>query len=846
MHQKPSALKAQAAAVRNSEHFDAEWYRTQYPDVGVLKMDPARHYLKYGAWLARDPGPGFSTRFYNDLNPDAEHEGHNPLLHMLSPEAAEERRKSDRNLIWAAARLAPSNPALALSLAKDLVSPQHAHSLEILLANAALADEAAWLTHLNRYLEHFEAAPIRLKPDGLTRFHRLACDPLPAVDAGPLVSIFMPAWNAEATLATAARSILDQTWRPLELIIVDDASTDDTWEIMQSLAAADARVRILRNSRNVGPYVSKNIALTQATGAWVTGHDADDWAHPQRLEHHLRFHQTADYPIRASDAYALRMTAAGTFGKFAQRNHLTPDGAARIPIVSCLIETEFLRNHLGYWDNVRFAGDTELIARAKFLLGAEFGHAPVLGMVCLDAPTSLTNHPDYGLWTTAGNMSPARRHYKNDWGKQHWSLNTLTAYLPFGLTSPYKAAPIMRNRPEDINAVVAGHRAAGSIVELCPSFDCDVCIVSNLRFPGGNASSTLDEVRFLTGKGLKVILVHVPKKKSSRSLPISDRYDPWLGIVKDEPRFERIRCTSLIVRSPFVACSEGFKKIQTKIEARHAYIVINNSRLRPTGASVYDVDKLLDVAESFDCDTVQICPISPVIRSELTESRFAARSARYLSSADWTPTFDLEQYELVPKAQLERPLRIGRHGRDGPEKWLKTPKELRAAYPTSPEFRIEILGGAEVAREILGTLPDNWNVLPFGSVSPKDFLRALDAFVYFPDTNLAEAFGRTIAEAMIAGLPCILPPRFRTTFGDLAFYCAPDQVRNVVARLAEDDASRVALLEFVQARVKALYASSSLAGRFPEFGLGTHGDEADAEVEMPAELARYKRLVEGA
>jgi glycosyltransferase involved in cell wall biosynthesis len=846
-----SPLEKQAATIRASELFDAAWYRSQYRDVEILRMDPAVHYLKYGARLARDPGPAFSTEFYRDMNPAAVERGENPLLQHLRDRNGTPREKTlrQRNPIWAAARVAERDPAQALALARAATPPDQAHALEILRANAARGDEKKWTGHLNGYLDHFGAAPVRLKPEGpkgRNRLHRFSCDPLPPIGTGPVISVLMPAWNAEATLETAARSILDQTWRPLELIIVDDASTDGTWTVMRALAEADGRVRVLRNSRNVGPYVSKNIALTQVTGDYVTGHDADDWAHPQRLEHHLRFMRADGRRLRASPALMLRMTPEGEFGPFSMFADLTPDGVARDAMIACLFETDMLRDRIGYWDNVRFGGDSETIARARLVLGADFARAELIGMLCLNTDTSLTNHAKHGLYGADGGFSPVRKKYKRNWVRWHDTLDHLDAYRPFQQKPrTFEAPAAMLNPPGTVETLVRDYAAAGTRLEFRPSFECDVCIVTDLRFPGGNASSTLDEVRFLTENGKSVILVHLPSEVS-KGKPISERYDPWTDIIKGERRFERIRCEFLVVRNPSVICLPEFAALKARIAAGRTRLVVNNSAFRPDGRAAYDVDRLLDTAEAIGADKVRICPIGPLMRAELLAGRHAARAAELLSPRDWPPTFDIDAYANPPKATLGRPFRIGRHGRDSDEKWIETPALLRAAYPSGPDFEILILGGAHKAKILLGGLPDNWEVLPFGAVPPKAYLAGLDAFVYFPATKLAEAFGRTIAEAMIAGVPCILAPQLRVTFGDLAFYCAPDQVRNVVARLAEDDARRVALLEFVQARVKALYASSSLAGRFPELSLGTAGGETEAEGAMPPDLARYKRLVEGA
>src|SRR5690606_13076944 len=126
--------------------------------------------------------------------------------------------------------------------------------------------------------------PLCLAPTNDSRFNRLAALGAEAPRSGPLVSVLMPAFNAERTLKTAASSILQQTWRSLELIIVDDASTDATWRIAQDIAAADSRVTVRRNTTSVGPYVCKNLMLNLVQGEYITCHDADDWAHPQRLE----------------------------------------------------------------------------------------------------------------------------------------------------------------------------------------------------------------------------------------------------------------------------------------------------------------------------------------------------------------------------------------------------------------------------------------------------------------------------------------------------------------------------------------------------------------------------------
>src|SRR5262245_10697241 len=82
-------LHAQARRIASSSWFDAEWYRTVYPDVITTGLDPALHYLVHGAPGGRDPGPSFSTTGYVRRYPDVG--GINPLLHYLDVGAAEGR-----------------------------------------------------------------------------------------------------------------------------------------------------------------------------------------------------------------------------------------------------------------------------------------------------------------------------------------------------------------------------------------------------------------------------------------------------------------------------------------------------------------------------------------------------------------------------------------------------------------------------------------------------------------------------------------------------------------------------------------------------------------------------------
>jgi hypothetical protein len=158
---------------------------------------------------------------------------------------------------------------------------------------ALLAYEMAYLADDSiRMLRYFELLftgagllPPLLSRDGMgIDLRTLSQPPGDKVADGPLVSVVLTVHNGVDYLTMATRSILDQSWQNLELIIVDDASDDNTRFIATELAAEDPRIRVITLPTNVGLWKAKNIGFSYATGEYITMHDADDWSHRQKIE----------------------------------------------------------------------------------------------------------------------------------------------------------------------------------------------------------------------------------------------------------------------------------------------------------------------------------------------------------------------------------------------------------------------------------------------------------------------------------------------------------------------------------------------------------------------------------
>ena len=101
--------------------------------------------------------------------------------------------------------------------------------------------------------------------------------------AVPAVSVIVPAYNAVGSVAAAIATVQQQTEPDVEIIVVDDASRDDTVGTVRALAAEDPRIVLIQAKRNGGPGAARNLGLARARGAWIAPLDADDAYRPERL-----------------------------------------------------------------------------------------------------------------------------------------------------------------------------------------------------------------------------------------------------------------------------------------------------------------------------------------------------------------------------------------------------------------------------------------------------------------------------------------------------------------------------------------------------------------------------------
>lgn len=179
---------------------------------------------------------------------------------------------------------------------------------------------------------------------------------------GPLISVVMTTHNEASLVGQALRSLCAQSYFNLEIIVVDDASTDETVRVVRELAAEDPRIQVEALPRNMGLFYARNVGVRRATGTFLTFQDADDVSRLDRIERCLHGIGDADY---AYGRY-VRVTPAGAIAGRAADGAIHREG-----IITLFLRRERVLAAAGYFDPVTVAADSEYMERLRL---------PVLGL----------------------------------------------------------------------------------------------------------------------------------------------------------------------------------------------------------------------------------------------------------------------------------------------------------------------------------------------------------------------------------------------------------------------------------------------------------------------------------
>jgi hypothetical protein len=199
----------------------------------------------------------------------------------------------------------------------------------------------------------------------------------------PRISVILAARDMDATIAAAMTSIIQQSYSNWELIVIDDASSDETGNIAQQYAKDDSRIKVLHNKKQKGAAWSRNLGISEATGHYITFQDADDQSEPKRLEYQLCALLGNNKRIVSLCNY-VRVDHSGNVIKINGR----PFSKA---IISMMFYRKTVVDRIGYFLNFPRSEDSEYLERLKAVFGQQAEkHVFKILYRALVSPSSLT------------------------------------------------------------------------------------------------------------------------------------------------------------------------------------------------------------------------------------------------------------------------------------------------------------------------------------------------------------------------------------------------------------------------------------------------------------------------
>jgi len=645
----------------------------------------------------------------------------------------------------------------------------------LMMANtfSAATESQERLARLNQvYLGH-GMTPIQLIDAG----HPLILEnvegnylPSDEVSDGESVSILIPCFNAAKTVSTAIKSALRQSWRPLEIIAVNDASSDDTLKTLRKLSELDDRIRVIDMPKNLGTYAARNIALANSKSRFVLALDADDWLHPEAV---ARLMRVLESNPSAALARGKRMRVKENLQTVPPLSPLLDPRRRLTSLVNpSLIDLSKIRNQR-WLSKSRVGGDVEFLSRLQALIGVDCV-VDDLDAVPLELTRSsegtLTTHPSTGMLSIT-HIGGARGQFKKSYLNVHSRIDPEMHNDEVAtLVSEIYVPPVIRSERCAISKIA------------------DCTYLTPMALQGGTTSAVLEELRALTGVTRCLASNSVPTWSSSES--INPKY--W-ELIKSGVELlslgESVSSELVVVRSPLAV--EILPDSFIEFNARKVICVINQLPHDDPKEKNHYVFSLPRVAENlnrlFPNSDIMFSALSPSVQTALKEHYATEMAPLRFTDFHWGEIVDLAQFERDERIQRRMDTWVvGRHGRDSELKWPDTKWGLLSAYPETDEFDVHILGGVDSVKAKIEAIPRNWTVWEFDDIPVPDFLKGLDVYVYFANPRCVEAFGRVLIEAMAAGVPVITSPNFEEILGRGAIYTQVNQVKDWVIELRDN------------------------------------------------------------
>lgn len=657
----------------------------------------------------------------------------------------------------------------------------------LLAANArAMASEPNWETWadaVNQVFARDGLSPIEVDPErGRTPFDSIATTIEPRTVEGPRVTVFVPTYNRGALVETALKSLLNQTWKNLEIILIDDGSEEEHQMALREICDRYPEVKVIFQGSNKGAYVARNTALEVATGEFITVHDDDDWSHPEKIQVQVG-HLLANPDCVGNIIYHARATEDLVFTR------INNNPVFNQPYFGSLMYRSSVFDEFGYFDPVNRSADAEFRDRVVAATGR-----PIPAV--LNVPLAFIRAHSDSL--TAGEISrgyidPARTFYQSAYSYAFAAKDDSVKWSEVKFARPLNM--IDANRKKD-----HGH--------------FDVVFATDFAFPGGTSQLTLNEVEAAASAGMRVGMLLLASPLNAGKPAVTERTAEvaQLENVSVLTPDDIAQTPLVIVRHP--STLQFADTLNVKLEAGRLLVIVNHPPLLNGGkGATYD---LQDVKRN----ALSAFGVEPEFHAESQVTLSLVRAVTRNSEVEgdtWPGFVELPSPDLVHEPDFSQKPVVGRHSRDSKYKWPSTLAAIRDVYATNESYSVSVMGGiSDLSKDAQKLLVNESEVLDFDALPVVEFLKGIDFWVYFHSDSLTESFGMSIVEAMASGCVVILPEYMRKNFGEGALYASPSEVRDIVSEYWGNPSLYKEQVERGREVVARVYSKEAFLGRLKE------------------------------
>ncbi|HKY58624.1 MAG TPA: glycosyltransferase family 2 protein [Aeromicrobium sp.] len=645
-----------------------------------------------------------------------------------------------------------------------LLSTELAHPVN----GAPGAGHDDWLRLFNRRFEQFGMLPVAV-PDGPGEpFDRVTVD-VPddrRISDGPVVTVIMSTFKPDRSFRTAVRSLIDQTWQNLEILVIDDCSPAEYDDLLAEVTALDPRIQLIRMPVNGGTYRIRNEGIRRSRGEFVTFQDSDDWAHPERIARQIA--PLLEHPPRQLSAGG---TPTGLVATHCRCVRVFPNlstlnvgmNSFRRCAPSTMFRKDVVIAALGGYDETRKEADNEFYERVRVVFGegANLDLPDVMVLYQLTAD-SLSRDEYRFAW-----QHGARAGYIQ--ARRYWHRQ-----IAAGRESPFldPAGPRRIHAPQ---RVLTGH-------DLGPA-NCDVLWISDWRDGLSRYDGQIGLVEATVAAGLSTLAGHTTTIRNANRdrVPLRDDILRLQAagttrlIVWSEPTHARL----CVVTDPELL-NLTRRPENVAITADRLVIAAPHPPSAPVGGWLtYDPVVVEANAQRMFGVAVEWLPASASIAQELRQ-----RGA--------TTVLEPAVLAVAPEVR-ERPydgarggssLIVGTAALDPRRRDRPSVGELAARLPVAG-FDVRVLDARFAARQQdrPRALAPTWVALDEG-IELTGFLRQLDVFAPIPTRTSGPSLPWPIFQALACGAVVVADPALESFLGDAAIYAAAGEVEVVLKELA--------------------------------------------------------------